>query len=159
MKLTNDQSSFIARLALNGPIAVLEYRGENPEIIKYANRESGKVRYMVKHPLACEFVTTGTQVVVELFTERGPKLKDDEDQPEPKLPPKLGLDRGTIILIDVAGYVNNMGAVTMRARQWCKLADADLKSSSFPVASDAANGEGAKSYNLRPDGASAPAKA
>ncbi len=119
--LSNDQKATIARLAASGPIAVVEYRGEKPEIVEYIKKETGKKRFMVKHALACELLETGEQFPCELFTPRLAPPKDDDDQDRPELPPLTGLKRGTQLVLQIGGLAFNQGVVTCKVRAYTRI--------------------------------------
>lgn len=126
-KYTDEQKALVSRLAADGIITIAEFRGEKPEIIEYIDRTSGFKRYIAKHNIALEYLGTGEQVPAELYTPRGPEAQFDKDgkqvsdQPAPPMPEKIGLERGTHLVVSIGSFFSKQGNVTCRVKELHRL--------------------------------------
>jgi len=117
------QLAMIAELSGSGPIALLEFRNENTEIIEYIDKKgAGKIRYMTKHNFACEYLESGSQLAAELYTPRLPMPEEKEDMVKPEPPPLTGLKRGTRIVALIGGLQTVKGTTTCKIAEY-KLSD------------------------------------
>jgi hypothetical protein len=113
-KLTNEQKAFVADAASLGPVGLVEYRGQEPEVVAYVDKETGRKRFIPKHNLALEWLTNGDQVPSEYYVPRTDAVPKDQDQAAPPLPEALKLERGELCLVEITGYVQKAGVITCR---------------------------------------------
>jgi len=149
IQLTPEQKDAICRMASAGPVALLEFRKDDVEIIPYIDKKTGKGRYMVKHNFACEYLGTGMQLGAELYTPKIPAPPESQDQLEPTPPPLSGLKRGERIIASVGGLIFSSGVVSCKIREWQRL---DVQ----PGGIEAGGGGNIKDYALTPQGAKTP---
>lgn len=114
-KLSDEQKAFILAAASVGPVAIVEFRGQEPENVPYVDKETGRRRFIVKHNVALEFVGTGEQLPAEYFVPRsGEPVAKDKDQDEPALAEPLKIAKGEICLAEISGYIQSKGVTTAR---------------------------------------------
>lgn len=121
--LTDEQKTAIAAMGARCIVAIAEFRGEIPEVVSYIDKSSGFKRWIPKHNIALEFLATGEQVPSELYVERAPEGATDkdgkmiEDQPEPPPPAKIGLKRGSYLLLGIGSYFSKAGKVNCKIKE------------------------------------------
>lgn len=122
IKFTPEQLSVIAAMCGSGPIMLLEFRNQSPEVIKYFDKKGqGKIRYMTKHNFSCEHLETGAPLLAELYTDRQPDVPEDMDAVEPPPPEMADIERGTRIIAVVGGLVYSKGTASCKIKEWHRL--------------------------------------
>lgn len=150
--LTNDQKTFIAKLASEGIVALAEFRGEKPEIVEYIDKKSGFKRYIAKHNIALEYLGSGEQVPAELYTPRGAEAAFDKDgkqisdQPKPDLPAKTGLTRGQTLIVGIGSFFQKSGNLTCRVKDIVRLDNLQ----SLAIKNEEAPDSAQTNYTLKP---------
>jgi len=90
----------INTLVKTGPVALMEFRGETLETVKFS--KEGKAQEMVIHHVSCEY-PNGIHVTVSPRYAYGEVRR------------KLGYEKGQMILVQVIGLEEKRGVHTMLA--------------------------------------------